>query len=191
MIRRQDSVITLYYLLVSERAIHVDTGSLVSKAVCQVSASHAKLLYIIPCVIFLPLFLPLFLCALCPCTITHINFIGASKFLLSFLPSCILSFLPSPSFRPYQLHGGASKLFSSPGVYFNTLVPFEDRVIKYGVVATEKLVTDLLDWDSLYISGRLHKPVRLLVLPSNPDLIQAMQVCGARTEGGVIDVIAN
>jgi len=62
------------------------------------------------------------------------------------------------------------------GVYFNTLVPFEDRLIKYGVVSTEQLITDLLDWNSLYISGRLHKPVRLLVLPSNPDIIQAMQV---------------
>ncbi|KAK7103436.1 phosphatidate cytidylyltransferase, mitochondrial-like [Littorina saxatilis] len=62
------------------------------------------------------------------------------------------------------------------GVYFNTLVPFEDRVIKYGVISTDRLITDLLDWETLYISGRLHKPIRLLVLPSNHDLIQAMQV---------------
>lgn len=55
-------------------------------------------------------------------------------------------------------------------------MPFEDRRVKYGVISTERLITDLLDWDTLYVSGRLHKPVKLLVLPSNPDLIFAMQV---------------
>ncbi|KAK7505411.1 hypothetical protein BaRGS_00003156 [Batillaria attramentaria] len=62
------------------------------------------------------------------------------------------------------------------GVYFNTLVPFEDRFIKYGVITTDRLITDLLDWDTLYIAGRLHKPVRLLVLPQNAELIAAMQM---------------
>lgn len=62
------------------------------------------------------------------------------------------------------------------GVYFNTLIPFEDRFIKYGVISTERLITDLLDWDTLYVSGRLHKPVRLLVLPQNQELMDAMQM---------------
>ncbi|XP_076442598.1 phosphatidate cytidylyltransferase, mitochondrial-like [Babylonia areolata] len=62
------------------------------------------------------------------------------------------------------------------GVYFNTLVNFEDRLIKYGVISTERLVSDLLDWDTLYISGRLHKPVKLLILPENQDLISALQM---------------
>ncbi|KAL8589798.1 hypothetical protein ACOMHN_020801 [Nucella lapillus] len=62
------------------------------------------------------------------------------------------------------------------GVYFNTLVRFEDRLIKYGVVSTERLISDLLDWDTLYISGRLHKPVKLLVLPQHPDLMTALHV---------------
>jgi hypothetical protein len=56
------------------------------------------------------------------------------------------------------------------------MVPFENRMMKYGVIRTERLITDLLDWDTLYISGRLHKPVKMLIKPQNPDLIQALKV---------------
>eukprot|EP00899_Mesostigma_viride_P005991 jgi/Mesvir1/15393/Mv06580-RA.1 len=54
------------------------------------------------------------------------------------------------------------------GVHFNTLVPWRDQqLIKYGVVSTEKLLGDLHHWESLYISGRLHKPVMLLTVPAD------------------------
>ena len=46
--------------------------------------------------------------------------------------------------------------------YFNTLVPYRDCVIKYGVIHTEHFVNDLLDWNHLYIAGRLQKPVTLI-----------------------------
>lgn len=62
------------------------------------------------------------------------------------------------------------------GVYFNTLVPMEGRLIKYGVISTAQLITDLLDWETLYISGRMHKPVSLVIIPRNEDLLTAMKV---------------
>lgn len=62
------------------------------------------------------------------------------------------------------------------GIYFNTLVPLAGRVIKYGVISTDRLINDLLDWESLYVSGRLHKPVLTLKEPSNADLKVAMQI---------------
>ncbi|GAQ84695.1 hypothetical protein KFL_002010110 [Klebsormidium nitens] len=49
------------------------------------------------------------------------------------------------------------------GVHFNTLVPWRDRLIKYGVIDVARLTHDLQTWESLYISGRMHKPVRMLI----------------------------
>lgn len=61
----------------------------------------------------------------------------------------------------------------SAGVYYNTLVPVtanltsdssaaHEFLIKYGVISTETLLRDLRDWNTLYVSGRLHKPVQVL-----------------------------
>eukprot|EP00053_Salpingoeca_punica_P016156 m.151097 g.151097 ORF g.151097 m.151097 type:complete len:360 (-) comp16894_c4_seq18:476-1555(-) len=47
-------------------------------------------------------------------------------------------------------------------LYFNTLVPWRHHTIKYGVISTKDMLEDLQHWHSLYISGRLHKPVRVL-----------------------------
>ncbi|XP_056590867.1 phosphatidate cytidylyltransferase, mitochondrial isoform X2 [Triplophysa dalaica] len=49
------------------------------------------------------------------------------------------------------------------GIYFNTLVPADNRVIKYGVMSTDTLMDDLFNWKTLYVAGRLHKPVRILL----------------------------
>ncbi|KAK7206610.1 MMP37-like protein [Myxozyma melibiosi] len=48
------------------------------------------------------------------------------------------------------------------GVYFNPYVELNGLVIKYGVISIERLTQDLLSWDTLYVSGRLHKPVKIL-----------------------------
>ena len=53
-------------------------------------------------------------------------------------------------------------------MYFNTMVPWNGRIMKYGVISKKLLVDDLVNWMSLYVSGRLHKPVKFLgFLPSD------------------------
>ncbi|KAI8469792.1 MAG: mitochondrial matrix Mmp37 [Monoraphidium minutum] len=49
------------------------------------------------------------------------------------------------------------------GVWFNTLVPLEGRVIKYGVIGRAAFLDDMATWCHLYVPGRLHKPVLPLV----------------------------
>ena len=47
-------------------------------------------------------------------------------------------------------------------LYYNTLVPLpfgKAPFIKYGVIETNDLIDDLANWSTLYISGRMHKPV--------------------------------
>ncbi|KAF9356645.1 Mitochondrial translocator assembly and maintenance protein 41 [Mortierella sp. AD094] len=49
------------------------------------------------------------------------------------------------------------------GVYFNPFVEVNGMTIKYGVVSIDTLCNDLLNWETMYISGRLHKPVKILI----------------------------
>ncbi|XP_029548686.1 phosphatidate cytidylyltransferase, mitochondrial [Salmo trutta] len=60
------------------------------------------------------------------------------------------------------------------GVYYNTLVPVDGRIIKYGVISTDSLIDDLLHWKTLYIAGRLHKPVKILVQGENGKMRAAL-----------------
>ncbi|XP_075688466.1 phosphatidate cytidylyltransferase, mitochondrial isoform X2 [Rhinoderma darwinii] len=48
------------------------------------------------------------------------------------------------------------------------------KVIKYGIVSTDTLIEDLLHWRTLYIAGRLHKPVKILVQKENGRLRAAL-----------------
>lgn len=51
------------------------------------------------------------------------------------------------------------------------------QLIKYGVISTADLLNDLLDWETLYIAGRLHKPTLLLhQAKENVDLANALQM---------------
>ncbi|XP_022081193.1 phosphatidate cytidylyltransferase, mitochondrial-like [Acanthaster planci] len=60
-------------------------------------------------------------------------------------------------------------------VYFNTLVRCEDRLIKYGVVSRASLIKELINWDTLYLSGRLHKPVSIVQRSSSRKLYNAIR----------------
>jgi translocator assembly and maintenance protein 41 len=48
------------------------------------------------------------------------------------------------------------------GVYFNPYVTVNGTLIKYGVVNIDTLCQDLTEWNTLYLAGRLQKPVKIL-----------------------------
>jgi mitochondrial translocator assembly and maintenance protein 41 len=48
------------------------------------------------------------------------------------------------------------------GVYFNPYVTVNGTLIKYGVVNIDTLYKDLSEWNTLYLAGRLQKPVKIL-----------------------------
>jgi mitochondrial translocator assembly and maintenance protein 41 len=48
------------------------------------------------------------------------------------------------------------------GVYFNPYITVNGVMIKYGVVNLDTLAQDLSEWNTLYLAGRLQKPVKIL-----------------------------
>ncbi|NXO73724.1 TAM41 protein, partial [Phainopepla nitens] len=60
------------------------------------------------------------------------------------------------------------------GIYYNTLVPCNGRMIKYGVISTDALIEDLFHWKTLYVAGRLQKPVKILAQNENSRLQAAL-----------------
>ena len=60
------------------------------------------------------------------------------------------------------------------GIYFNPYVAVDGTLIKYGVVNMDTLCRDLSEWDTLYLAGRLQKPVK--ILRDHPSVRLANQV---------------
>lgn len=62
-------------------------------------------------------------------------------------------------------------------IYFNSMVNLGHIPIKYGIINTDHLIEDLLDWNKLYVAGRLHKPVEHIVntCDSNEKLKSALR----------------
>ena len=48
------------------------------------------------------------------------------------------------------------------GAYFNPYINVNGVMIKYGVVNLDTICRDLSTWDTLYLAGRLQKPVKIL-----------------------------
>ncbi|XP_022665545.1 phosphatidate cytidylyltransferase, mitochondrial-like isoform X3 [Varroa destructor] len=69
-----------------------------------------------------------------------------------------------------------AKLTEMPAyVYYNTAVRIEDQLIKYGVISKDRLISDLLDWDVLYVAGRMQKPVKYIT-PVDAEVLKAQQI---------------
>ncbi|KAF5369318.1 hypothetical protein D9758_002729 [Tetrapyrgos nigripes] len=86
----------------------------------------------------------------------------------------------------YTLH---ARLFGSdyvsrvqalgPGVWFNAYVPMKGVTIKYGVTTVDNLCSDLLNWKSLYLAGRMHKPLRIIKDDARVRLTQQVNLTSA------------
>ncbi|XP_050233715.1 uncharacterized protein LOC126682168 isoform X1 [Mercurialis annua] len=72
-------------------------------------------------------------------------------------------------YASWMVHLGGAKLITEVadeigvGVHFNPFITWNDKMLKYGVVRMHDLVQDILNWEKFYLSGRLQKPVHILV----------------------------
>ncbi|KAL7752219.1 Mitochondrial translocator assembly and maintenance protein 41 [Sorochytrium milnesiophthora] len=65
------------------------------------------------------------------------------------------------------------------GVYFNPFVEIQGLTVKYGVIGVDKLCKDLSEWETLYMAGRLHKPIHVVRPHSRIELCQTSNLLGA------------
>ncbi|EKM49529.1 uncharacterized protein PHACADRAFT_265061 [Phanerochaete carnosa HHB-10118-sp] len=67
----------------------------------------------------------------------------------------------------------------NPGVWFNAFVPMKGVTIKYGVTTVDNLCSDLLNWKTLYLAGRMHKPIRIIKDDARVRLTQQVNLTSA------------
>ncbi|CAM4751680.1 unnamed protein product [Rotaria magnacalcarata] len=64
-------------------------------------------------------------------------------------------------------------------IYFNPYVKLNNdsnTLYKYGIISRRHLIRDLLDWETLYVAGRLQKPVSVMKIDqSDQDLLYALK----------------
>jgi translocator assembly and maintenance protein 41 len=53
------------------------------------------------------------------------------------------------------------------------------KTIKYGVTTVDNLCSDLLSWRTLYLAGRMHKPIRIIKDDPRPRLTQQVNLTSA------------
>ncbi|KAG8385078.1 hypothetical protein BUALT_Bualt03G0004100 [Buddleja alternifolia] len=72
-------------------------------------------------------------------------------------------------YASWMVHLGGARLITEVaddigvGVHFNPFVCHNNQMFKYGVVRMHDLVQDVLGWERFYLSGRLQKPVNIIV----------------------------
>lgn len=65
------------------------------------------------------------------------------------------------------------------GLWYVPYVKMGDELVKYGVIDIDMLCEDLLDWNTLYVSGRMHKPVAMLIADPRVRLAQQVNLASA------------
>ncbi|KAI4305365.1 hypothetical protein L6164_028736 [Bauhinia variegata] len=72
-------------------------------------------------------------------------------------------------YASWMVHLGGARLITEVaddigvGVHFNPFVTWNGKMFKYGVVRMHDLIHDVLYWERFYFSGRLQKPVYVVV----------------------------
>ena len=61
------------------------------------------------------------------------------------------------------------------GLWYVPYVKVNNEIIKYGVISIEDLCKDLLYWNTLYVGGRMHKPIACLFDATNNRVPNAQQ----------------
>ncbi|VFQ83667.1 unnamed protein product [Cuscuta campestris] len=65
------------------------------------------------------------------------------------------------------------------GVHFNPFVSWNKKMFKYGVVQVHDLIEDLKGWERFYMSGRLQKPVNIILDNLNIENVNAVNLRAA------------
>lgn len=80
-----------------------------------------------------------------------------------------------------DVDGQVCQYSSEPRLDAHQLVS-TSQLIKYGVISTDTLCEDMMDWSTLYVAGRMHKPVRIIrpdariLLANQINLVSALRV---------------
>lgn len=88
-------------------------------------------------------------------------------------------------YASWMVHLGGSKLITEVaekigvGVHFNPFVTFNDQLYKYGVVRMHDLIDDIMNWERFYLSGRLQKPVNILVDQMEVEKVNSVNLSSA------------